>query len=349
MRRLTISFALLFSAHFVAASEVKILDGKIVITGRDSTKGLSVVVAEGSEADITARPAMSGDWSIEKNIVTFTPKFPLKPGIQYRIVGDNEKLEVSIPRPKPGKLPRVNTVFPTGTDLPENILRFYIQFSASMPRGDVYKYVEVFKKDGTKVEQPFLEIDDELWNEDQTRITLLIDPGRIKKELKPRLDLGPVFMEKGEYTLVVSGKWPTSDGRTLGKAFSKSIRVKPAIDAAIDPKTWKLSSPANLNDAVRIAFGRPIDHPLMIRCLKVVDSNGKEIAGRAEETLVGSGWSYFPKEPWKPGTYKVHVEATLEDVCGNRIGQAFEIDLLKPAPKENKAKTADLPFTVSSR
>ena len=118
MRRLTPLFALLLSAHIAAAKEVKLVDGKIVITGLSSTKGLSVVVAEGSEEDIAARPAMSGDWSIEKNGITFTPRFPLKPGTKYRVLGDTEKLEVSIPRPKPGKLPRVDTVLPTATDLP---------------------------------------------------------------------------------------------------------------------------------------------------------------------------------------------------------------------------------------
>ncbi len=346
-RLLSFAFALTSIAVVSAAPTANIVDGKIVITGLDFTK-LYVVVAEGSEADIAARPAMVGDWSDDKHGGTFTPKFPLKPGIKYRIVSDTEKLEVSIPRPKPGMLPRVDTVLPTAADLPENILRFYVQFSASMPRGDAYKYVEVFKKDGTKVEQPFLELDNELWNEDQTRLTLLIDPGRIKKEVKPRLDLGPVFMDQGNYTLVVSGKWPTSDGRTLGKDFSKPIRVKPAISEGIDPKTWKLSSPVKLNDAVRIAFGRPIDHPLMMRCLTVIDSNGREVAGRGEEMLVGSGWSYFPKEPWKPGEYRVHVDSLIEDVCGNRIGQPFEIDLLKPMSKE-KPKDMELAFTVPNR
>ena len=79
------------------------------------------------------------------------------------------------------------------------MLRFYLEFDRPMPRGDVYKYVRLLNEKGDKVPLPFLEIDDELWNADQTRLTLLIDPGRIKKEVKPRIDLGPVF-EAGRNT-----------------------------------------------------------------------------------------------------------------------------------------------------
>jgi hypothetical protein len=40
------------------------------------------------------------------------------------------------------------------------------------------------------------------------------------------------------------------------------------------------------------------------------------------------------------------VATILEDVCGNRIGIPFEVDLSRPAPKEVKTKHVDLPFTV---
>ena len=38
-------------------------------------------------------------------------------------------------------------------------------------------------------------------------------------------------------------------------------------------------------------------------------------------------------------------EAVLEDVCGNRVDRAFEVDLLKPA-EPIKPQALDIPFVV---
>ena len=38
---------------------------------------------------------------------------------------------------------------------------------------------------GQAVADPFLELDEELWSTDGRRFTLLFDPGRIKRGLKP--------------------------------------------------------------------------------------------------------------------------------------------------------------------
>jgi hypothetical protein len=47
--------------------------------------------------------------------------------------------------------------------------------------------------------------------------------------------------------------------------------------------------------------------------------------------------------------YILRTDTGLEDVCGNRIGVPFEVDLLKPRPKEVKVDHVDLPFTVGRR
>jgi hypothetical protein len=83
-----------------------------------------------------------------------------------------------------------------------------------------------------------------------------------------------------------------------------------------------------------------------MRTLSVVDAEGREVQGKAETSNDDHGWTFRPKEHWKPGKYNLRAERVLEDVCGNRIGVPFEVDLLKAAPKEVKAKYVDIPFTV---
>src|SRR5262249_16673991 len=262
-----------------AGSSATVTDGKIVVRGITSPKGLSVIVAEGTEADIAARPPVSGEWAAGDGKIVFTPKYPLKAGTAYRVLGAPDRLEVRTPRAEPGKPTVITNIYPSAAELPENVLRFYIEFNQPMPRGDVYKYVKVQNDQGKPDPLPFVELDLELWNADQTRLTLLIDPGRIKKEVKPRIELGPVFRAGKKYRLVVSGKWPTLDGGTLGKDLTRAIAITPPIPDAIEPKSWKLTAPADASAPLRVSFGRPLDRVLLARSLTVTSADDQVIEG----------------------------------------------------------------------
>ena len=163
-RVISLVSVLLCASSLLAAPAVHLADGKIVVTGISSAKGLSVVVAEGTEADIAARPAMSGEWAEAAGKLTFTPKYPLRPGTKYRVVGTGRGLDIVCPKAAPGKPTLVTGFHPSATELPENVFRFYVEFNQPMPRGESYKYVEVLTDKGDKVEWPFLQQDDELWN-----------------------------------------------------------------------------------------------------------------------------------------------------------------------------------------
>ena len=218
-----------------------------------------------------------------------------------------------------------------------------------MPRGDVYKHVQVFGENGKPLTQPFVELDNELWNADQTRLTLLIDPGRIKKEVKPRIDLGPVFQEGKKYTLVVSGQWPTLDGTTLGREIRKPITATGAVSQAIDPKAWECTAPSGEKGPLQVAFDRPIDHVLLMSSMTVIGPDGRVVKGNAVPADFKKAWMFWPADAWAQGKHKIIVDPVLEDVCGNRIGMPFEVDLSRPLPKETKAAPAELPFFVGRR
>jgi hypothetical protein len=347
-RILPAALALLAASPLLGAPGATVADGKVVVTAVASHKGLSVVVAEGTEDEIAARPAVSGEWAAEGGNAVFTPKYPLKPGTKYRVLGTGEFLEVRTTRPAPVKPTRLTHIYPVLSELPENVLRFYLEFDGPMPRGDSYRYVRLLDEKGEKDPLPFVEID-ELWNADQTRFTLLVDPGRIKKEVKPRIDLGPVFRQGKKYTLVVSGKWPTLSGAPLGSDVTKAITATAPLPDALDPKAWTVTAPGDPTRALTVAFGRPMDRPVLLRALAVLGRDGKPLAGTAEAIDQDGGWSFRPNGQWTPGDYTLRVDPVLEDVCGNRVDQPFEVDLLRGAPKDIKPAPVDIPFTVGRR
>ena len=132
--------------------------------------------------------------------LVFRPRFPLSPGMHVRAVfqpPDGERVESTFDIPAAAPLTattRVAQVYPTSGVLPANALKLYIYFSAPMRKGDSWKHLHLLR-DGVPVEYPFLELDQELWDRDQRRFTVLFDPGRIKRGLASLAEAGPALEE----------------------------------------------------------------------------------------------------------------------------------------------------------
>src|SRR4051812_9413720 len=111
--------ALLVVAPLVsAAPSAEVRDGKIIVVGVAEAKRLSVVVAEGTDEEIAARPAMAGEWSTAAGKAVFAPKYPLKPGTKYRVTGGGTRLEVRSPEAPRPKKARLTHIYPAATELP---------------------------------------------------------------------------------------------------------------------------------------------------------------------------------------------------------------------------------------
>ncbi|VTS02157.1 Uncharacterized protein OS=Singulisphaera acidiphila (strain ATCC BAA-1392 / DSM 18658 / VKM B-2454 / MOB10) GN=Sinac_5380 PE=4 SV=1 [Gemmata massiliana] len=329
------------------------------LTADEWPKAARLVVDEGSADEVAKKPPVAGSWSITADALKFDPLFPLVPGTKYRVFCDlaaapRMKIEpapfalaVSIPKPPPGPRVSVVGVFPSANRLPENTLRFYVQFSGPVARGDVYKHVKLVRADGTRVAFPFLEIDEELWSADGLRLTLLFDPGRVKRGLKPREEDGPILEEGHRYTFEVDANWLDLDGRPLTAAHKKTFDVLAPDDQPVWPEDWSIVAPRARSDApLVVKLAKPLDRALLGRMLWVTDSDGKNVEGTL---TVGGGErvvTFAPKNPWARGGYKLVADARLEDVCGNRVGEPFELDVLKPIPLRPVTKIAERPFTV---
>jgi hypothetical protein len=318
-----------------------------------------LVVDSGTPDEVAKKPPVAGAWSVKGGALRFEPLFPLAPGVKYRVFldlgaipgaklkGDKLSLGLIVPKPPPGPRVRVLAVYPSANRLPENTLRLYVHFSGPVTRGDVYKWFTLRRDDGKEVLRPFVELDEELWSSDGLRLTLLFDPGRVKRGLSPREEHGPVLEEGRSYTFSVDGNWPDAEGRPLLAGFKKSFSVTAPDDDPIWPDQWKLVVPrAGSDSPLLVRLAKPLDRALLGRMLWVVDAKGARVAGTLS---VGGGErvvSFAPKRPWAKGDYKLVIDDELEDVCGNRVGVPFEVDVFHPIPLKPMVKLTERAFSV---
>jgi hypothetical protein len=348
-------FTAVLIAAMVAEPHVAVVNGIVEITGVDSgaadvAKSCKLLVAGGSADEIAKRPAVAGTWSVKDGTIRFEPRFALAPGVKYLIVCEFTKrveLTVEIPKPPPGPPTSITAVYPSANRLPENTLRFYLHFSGQMTRGDIYRHLKLVRDDGHEVKQPFLELHEELWSTDGLRVTVLFHPGRVKRELVPREEDGPILEEGRTYTLIVSRDWKDAEGRPLVKEFRKTFSVGPPQEDAVDLGSWSLMAPRSGTDLpLIIRLSQPLDHALLHSTLTVVDATGQPVPG---EITVGGGErvvTFVPAKPWKKGEYRLAADRRLEDMCGNRVGERFEVDVTRPDQKP-RPELGERRFTVT--
>ena len=258
-------------------------------------------------------------------------------------------LDIALPALKRTAATVVTQVYPTSDKLPENQLRFYLHFSQPMGKGEAYTHLKLLKENGEAIDLPFLELGEELWDASGKRLTLLIDPGRIKRGLKPREDVGPVLEAGHSYTLSIDATWKDAAGEPLKAGRSKKFVVDKPVEVGIDPAAWKIEPPSpKSKQPLVVKFPRPLDHALLHRTIAVLDSAGKAVAGEVTVTQQERQWGFTPAQPWAGGEYTLEVEKVLEDLAGNRIGRAFELVEGETVKQTGPAKVR-IPFVVSGK
>jgi hypothetical protein len=316
------------------------------------TKLLRVLVANLPDQDNTA-PPVAGLYEVIGGTLRFTPRFAFLPGTAYRAElspprSHRQTLDISIPAgPKP-PLTKVTAAYPSASILPENQLRFYIHFSQPMNSGEAYRHVKLLKASGEEVKRAFLEIGEELWDGSGQRLTLLFDPGRVKKGLKPREEFGPVLEPGQSYVLVIDKAWRDASNQPLADGFEKRFTAGPAMESAVKTAEWKVLAPAaNSQEPLVVRFPRPLDRALLQRMISVVDSAGKFARGDISLADEERRWEFRPDAAWKPGDYSLVVDVELEDTAGNNIARAFEIDVFERIEDRPGPQFVKLPFTIA--
>ena len=324
----------------------------------DRQRLLSVFAGQGSiQADLNA-PPMLGTYRVSDGILRFESRFPLERGVTYRAVlrtkglldGRSEStLSSTFVLPGEARSPstKVEAIFPSADVLPENLLKFYVHFSAPMSRGHIYEHIQLLNAAGHPVELPFLEIDEELWDQQMTRLTLFIDPGRIKRGVKPLEEVGPALEEGKTFILVIDSAWHDATGSPLVAKFEKSFRVGPPDRTPPDPAGWQIQAPtAGTSDSLVVEFNESLDHALAQRMIRVVNAEGHLIEGRTTLEDQERRWKFEPAADWKAGPKNLVVQTTIEDLAGNNIGKPFEVDLFENVQRRLTSEAVKVPFAI---
>jgi hypothetical protein len=326
--------------------------GSVTLTPEQWSSVLRVSVADGA-------PAVLGNYSVAAGAVRFTPLFPFDEGRRYQVRFDPARLpgapagvggvvaaEVGRPASATSPSTSVVAVYPSGDEVPENLLRMYIEFSGPMGRKSGVDYISLLDYSGREIEGAVLPLDYELWTPDHTRFTVLFDPGRVKKGILPNREMGRPLETGRSVTLVVSREWRDEHGLPLKEDFRRMLRVGPPQETAIDPPSWRIQPPpAGTRGGVVVTFPVALDHALLMRALDVT-LNGQPVKGAIAIERGERKWTFTPDEPWRAASYQLLALDILEDPAGNQIGRAFEVENAQAVDKGPAAKTISLPFNV---
>jgi hypothetical protein len=347
--------ALLLATAAVAAGISIQLDGELFRVagwnaGAEPAEGwISVFPVYAGAGDV--QPLL-GSYAVEGRVLTFHPRFPITAGVHYRAVfkaAGVEPVEAAFDGPPRADNPltRVDRVYPSNDVLPSNALRLYIYFSAPMSRGDAWPHIHLIDTDANhSVEMPFLELEQELWDQNNQRLTVLFDPGRIKRGLVPATTIGPAVVEGKHYKLVIDREWRDARGVRLVEKFEKDFRGGPPDRIPPAPAAWRVSAPrAGTTDPLVIDFPKPMDYVLQQRMIGIFDGR-EEIRGRISVERNETEWLFTPVEAWRTAVYHIMADNTLEDISGNHLDRPFDVDVFETVTKQIATQTTSIPFTV---
>jgi hypothetical protein len=314
------------------------------------SKIFSVYADQGNILTDINLPPIAGSYSFEKGTLIFKPQFLFTPGVSYRAVLRPNDQTISstykIPEPQLESTTSVAAIYPSADELPENLLKFYLQFSAPMSGGHIYDHIHLRDSEGKDVQLPFLEIDEELWNPTMTRLTLFLDPGRIKRGVRPLEEIGPALQTGKSYTLQITRDWHDAKGAPLKSDFEKRFKVVAADREPPNPLRWKITAPKSKSrNPLTITFDEPLDHAIVQRVLRITDPKGAHVAGAVKLDALDRTFTFTPNDRWVAGAHKLIVPTIIEDLAGNNIGKPFDLDTAAdPRPLTNEV--VKVSFTV---
>ena len=289
----------------------------------------------------------AGRLELDGVAVCFVPRFPFEEGIEYALLwraasGSLETLG-TLRRPTLEGAPtsEVLEIYPTASSVPVTLLKIYVQFSAPMSEGWAARAIEVRRTDtGEPLRDVFLPGDLELWSRDRARLTLLLDPGRIKRGLAPHQRLSYPLIEGVPITISVGTKFRDAGGNKLRAPADRRYEVGSAVRTPLDPGTWECATPtAGSRDRLTVTFDRALDRALVDRCLTVLDDNAAPLPGRVSVGREERTWYFEPLAPWQPTPYSIRVDPRLEDLAGNSLRRVFDRDLANPSDVSPNAQT----------
>ena len=287
-------------------------------------------------------PPVMGTYAVDGGDIVFNPRFAIPADVACRAIAAGKEFSFAAVARERRSSTRVSQVFPSAPEIPANQLKFYVEFSAPMEKGQAWERIRLLDATGKVVELAFLEIEQELWDREGKRLTLLFDPGRIKRGVLPRDQVGAALVAGQSYTLVVDREYRDAEGNPLTAEFHRAFRVRAEDREPVEPTRWSFQLPSSgTREPLRVSFGEPLDAALATRLIGVDGMTGVATLADAEATLV-----FTPSANWEAREYKLLVDTALEDLAGNRVGRPFDVDTFNRITVRANRGVVAVPFRV---
>jgi hypothetical protein len=292
-------------------------------------------------------PPMAGRLIRDGGDMCFVPRFAFVDGTTYAVaVGGVAAADLVRPRPDLPATTRVLGIRPTAAEVPRNLLRLYIWFSAPMSEGYAARHVALVDDAAAELAGALLPAEHELWDGDRRRLTVLLDPARIKRGLAGHRQAGYPLRPGAPFRLVVDDGFPDARGVRLRAGAQRRYQVGGEERRRVEPGDWTLTVPPGRTCApLEVSFGRPLDHGLLTRCLHVVGPDGRPVDGTPRVGPQERSWRLTPRKAWAHGSHQLVVDPVLEDLAGNSVSRVFDRDLTRPQDESQ----APRPVTVAFR
>jgi hypothetical protein len=298
-----------------------------------------------SSSSIGTLPPMAGRCLADGDDVCFVPRFPFVARTAYCVRVDGTAVGIlARPSVEPEPTTEVVAIHPTAAEVPRNLLRLYVWFSAPMAEGAATEHLVLVDDDDVPLAAPLLAMDQELWDGDRRRLTVLLDPARIKRGLVPHRAVGYPLEAGRPFRVVVGDGFRDAAGARLRASAGRRYAVGPDERRRVDPTTWRLTA---MPDQLTVAFDRPLDHGLLLRCLRVLGPGGR-IGGTVSVADDACSWRFTPAEPWtQDKALRLEVDPRLEDLAGNSVTRVFDRALDRPGDDPGPAAPVVLSFDPS--
>ncbi|WP_425639002.1 Ig-like domain-containing protein [Algoriphagus yeomjeoni] len=295
------------------------------------------------------RVPILGELKEEGGMIIFSPLIPFTRGQSYAIFNGDKKLgDVLIPNLDSNESDlSLIEIYPTQDSVPENLLKLFLKFSKPMREGQSVNYLTLIKGDTDTLSGVFLDLQPELWNDDQTMLTVWLDPGRIKRDLIPNQKMGAPLSKSEKYRLIISSDWKGLNGGVLDRDYSKDFVVVARDSISPAPLEWQLEIPrSGPKSPLKVKFEESLDFSLLNEVFKIISHENQETAGEWTIGIEEKSIEFTPDSNWNKGKYQVRISSRLEDLAGNNLNRLFETDLEIQTSEQEGAEFQFIEFEV---
>ena len=239
---------------------------------------------------------------------------PLRAGETYVVTAGGERATFVVPAMQVGPPPSVR-VLPDVAEVPVNHLKFYLHFSRPMRSGPhLFEALSLVDETaGAEVEIAFSEVAN--WDPDMRTLTLVLHPGRQKRQIGFSEGLGRVLVEGHTYTLRTAGL-VAADGAALPEGpVHRFVATAPDV---LGP-AWTIEPPAGPRSPVVVHLDEPVEPRLAEQAFAVegVETRAELLAGCRAVAL-------HPVGAWPDAQPEVSRVGRLEDLAGNTPERPFD-------------------------